>query len=258
MRIALAWLLVLALWVVSLLRVATAADQSPGAGERPEGAPEPGSAVRLVGDAAVKPTLEGDQYRLPEAGVGVEAPLPEGYPAPTPPGMIELKTYPVVRRAERSSKGSSDTGMVTSFFPLFNHIKKRQIAMTSPVEMDYRSCGDDKPLAAQPVEDCEWTVSFLYRTPDLGPAGADGNVTVVDVPEVVVVSIGMNDGYGSATVEQGLKSLQTWFDGQDTWEPAGDPRTLMYNGPGAPFRQPWSEVQVPVRRKKPVDPAPAE
>ena len=35
---------------------------------------------------------------------------------PTPPEMIELKTYPAVRRAERSGKGASDMGMVKSFF----------------------------------------------------------------------------------------------------------------------------------------------
>ena len=152
--------------------------------------------------------------------MGVESPLPEGYPAPTPPGMIELKTYPSVRRAERSSKGPSDVGMYKNFFPLFNHIKKREIAMTSPVEMDYRRVEDGKPLTEQPIVDGEWTMSFLYRKPDLGPAGMDGDVKVVDVPEVVVVSIGMRESDGSPTVKRGLESLQKWFDGQDAWEPA--------------------------------------
>ena len=63
--------------VVPLAGVATAADQAPAAVARPEGAPAPGQAVRLVGDATVKPTLQGDQYRLPDAGVGVESPLPD-------------------------------------------------------------------------------------------------------------------------------------------------------------------------------------
>jgi hypothetical protein len=239
--------LIPALLVLPLAGFASAADTEPAA--RPEGAPEPGQAIRLVGDASVKPKLGGGQYRLDEAGVGIETPLPEGYPAPTPPGMIELKTYPAVRRAECSGKGASDMGMVKSFFPLFNHIKKRDIAMTSPVEMEYRRDGDGKPLAALPVADCDWTVSFLYRKPDLGQAGNDGQVKVVDTPETVVVSIGMKGAFGSAGVKEGLETLQQWFEGQDAWEPAGDPRSLIYNGPAARYEYPWSEVQVPVRRK---------
>jgi hypothetical protein len=163
--------------------------------------------------------------------------------------MIELKTYPAVRRAECSGKGASDMGMVRSFFPLFNHIKKSKIEMTSPVEMEYRRGGDDKPLVEVPLADGDWTVSFLYRKPDLGQAGNDGQVKVVDAPEMVVVSIGMKGGYGSGVVQPGLEALQKWFAGQDAWEPTGDPRSLMYNGPGAPFAHQWMEVQVPVRRK---------
>lgn len=234
---------------------------SPAAAARPEGAPEPGASVRLVGDASVRPTrLESGEYRLTDMGMVIEAPLPDGYPAPTPPGMIELKTYPVVRRAEYTAKGSSNFGMNVGFWPLFNHIKEREIAMTSPVEMDYRPAGERTPL--EPMKDAEgsWTMSFLYRSADLGPTGQDGRVKVVDNPELTVVSIGMRGGYGMGQVNAGLEELQKWFAGQDQWEPAGDPRGLNYNGPQVPMRSKWSEVQVPVRRKakdgsKPVAPA---
>jgi hypothetical protein len=107
------------------------ADTEPAAW--PEGAPEPGPAIRLVGDATVKPKL---------ADVGIEAPLPE---------MIELKTYPAVRRAEFSGTGASHMGMIKSFFPLFHHIKKQEIEMTSPVEMEYRRGGDNKLLTEVPL-----------------------------------------------------------------------------------------------------------
>jgi hypothetical protein len=239
-----------------------AAPSAPVA-TRPEGAPEPGTSVRLVGDASVKPArLESGEYRLADMGMVIEAPLPDGYPAPTPPGMIELKTYPVVRRAEYTAKGSSNFGMNVGFWPLFNHIKEREIAMTSPVEMDYRPAGERAPLA--PMKDAEgsWTMSFLYRSADLGPTGQDGRVKVVDNPELTVLSIGMRGGYGMGQVNAGLEELQKWFAGQDQWEPAGDPRGLNYNGPQVPTRSKWSEVQVPVRRKandgsKPVAPVAA-
>ena len=225
-----------------------AAAPSPAA--RPAGAPAPGESVRLVGDAAVKPTrLENGEYRVPDLGLIIEAPLPVGYPAPTPPGMIELKTYPVVRRAEYSAKGSSNFGMNVGFWPLFNHIKNREIEMTSPVEMDYRPAGERTPLA--PMKDAEgsWTMSFLYRTTDLGPTGEDGRVKVLDNPEMTVVAIGMRGAYGMGTVNAGLEELQKWFAGQDEWEPVGDPRGLNYNGPQVRMRDKWSEVQVQVRRK---------
>jgi len=227
---------------------------------RPEGAPKAGESVRLVGDAAVKPEVTAEGATLREMGMVVEAPLPAGYPAPTPPGMIELKTYPVVRRAEYSAKGSTNFGMNVGFWPLFNHIKDRDIAMTSPVEMDYRPEGERTPL--DPMEDAggSWTMSFLYRTTDLGPTGEDGRIKVVDLPELTVVSIGMRGGYGMGTVNAGLEKLREWFASQDQWEPAGHPRGLNYNGPQVPMRNKWSEVQVPVKRKATkaaAQPAPA-
>jgi hypothetical protein len=228
----------------------TGAAAASEAGTRPEGAPAPGQSVRLVGDASVKPTrLDSGEYRVPDLGLVIEAPLPAGYPAPTPPGMIELKTYPVVRRAEYSAKGSSNFGMNVGFWPLFNHIKEREIEMTSPVEMDYRPAGERTPLT--PMKDAEgsWTMSFLYRTADLGPTGEDGRVKVLDNPEMTVVSIGMRGPYGMGAVNAGLEELQKWFAGQSDWEPVGDPRGLNYNGPQVRMRDKWSEVQVQVRRK---------
>ena len=228
----------------------TGAAASSEAGTRPAGAPKPGESVRLVGDAAVKPVRqENGEYRVPDLGLVIEAPLPVGYPAPTPPGMIELKTYPVVRRAEYSAKGSSNFGMNVGFWPLFNHIKNREIEMTSPVEMDYRPEGERGTLDRMKDASGSWTMSFLYRTTDLGPTGEDGRVKVVDNPEMTVVAIGMRGPYGMGTVNAGLEELEKWFAGQDAWEPVGDPRGLNYNGPQVRTRDKWSEVQVQVRPK---------
>ena len=216
---------------------------------RPGGAPAPGATLRVLGDASVKPVLENGEYRLPELGMMIEAPLSEGYPAPTPPGMIELKTYPSVRRAEYSAKGSSNFGMNVGFWPLFNHIKSREIAMTSPVEMDYKPAGERTPLA--PMQDAEgsWTMSFLYRKADLGPTGEDGRIKVVDTPEMTVLSIGMRGAYGMGTVNSGMDALSKWLAAQSQWEAIGDPRGLNYNGPQVSMKNKWSEVQIVVRRR---------
>ncbi len=209
--------------------------------------PPPGASTRLRGDAGVVPTLADGMYELPALGLRIEAPLPDGYPAPTPPGMVELKTYPVVRRAEYRASGRTGVGMNLGFWPLFNHIARREIAMTSPVEMDYRTRTGADPLAdVAPVGD--WTMSFLYRTRDQGPTGTDGRVEVVDAPAVTVVAIGVLGPYGVDTTNRGVAELRSWFAAQRAWEPAGAPRAFHYNGPGVPASRRWSEVQIPVRR----------
>jgi hypothetical protein len=135
--------------------VAHAAQQAPAAPAAPKAEPKTGPeatprAPAEVGHGAVRtPKLVkrvgGNRenairvvdgvYRFEQAMI--ESPLPDGYPEPTPFGAIDIKEYPSVRRAELTSKDDSGNGMVAGFFPLFNHIKKRDIAMTAPVEMDY-------------------------------------------------------------------------------------------------------------------------
>jgi len=140
-----------------------------------------------------------------------------------------------------------DWGMNFAFFPLFNHIKRRDIAMTSPVEMNYDGLGN--PGATRPTG---WTMSFLYRTPELGPDGMDPQDTrilVEDLPPVTVVAIGMRGPYKLDRVRTGIKALRDWLSGQAEWEEAGDPRALFYNGPEVRSRDKWSEVQIPVRRR---------
>jgi hypothetical protein len=170
----------------------------------------------------------------------IESPLPADYPMPTPPGAIELKRYPTVRRAEVSGESNPDSGTSRGFWPLFQHIKKRDIAMTSPVEVEYRDWSTEEKAGA-------WTMSFLYRTADLGPTGRDGIVTVTDTEPVTVIAIGLRGGYGVDRIAKGIEQLQTWLASQNEWEAAGNPRAFYYNGPYIPNRNKWAEAQIPVR-----------
>lgn len=183
--------------------------------------------------------------------VSVTTPLPEGYPAPTPPGDIELKKYPSVRRAEFSSSMNGDTGRNIAFWPLFNHIKKRDIAMTSPVEMDYPDLKIDAVKEA-PENNSKatenWTMSFLYREADLGPTGEDGKVRIVDTQPLTVLSMGMMGQYSTYRDQIGLAKLKAWLDSQSEWEAAGPARAFYYNGPEAALARQWSEIQLPVQR----------
>ena len=140
--------------------------------------------------------------------MSLEAPLPVGYNAPTPDKAIEIKTYPTVRRAEVSSEDidtKKGRGSSNAFKRLFKHISSRKIAMTSPVETDFIGLSStflDGPTAES------WTMSFLYRTPELGPVGDAGDsVEVVDRPEVTVISVGLSGSYKLDLVAEGVKIL---------------------------------------------------
>ncbi len=231
-------------------RAETTADrQHAAAVVSPElpSAPKPDDpAVTRVGGEAQAPTEFVDgEFRSGDCRI--PTPLPEGYPPPTPPGAIELKRYPLVRRAEISGTMTPDWGMNFAFFPLFNHIKRRDIAMTSPVELNYARL---EPSTSKGPE--SWTMSFLYRSADLAPVGIDpkdARVLIEDIPPVTVVAIGMRGDYKLNRVKNGVSDLREWLSQQTEWEEAGEPRALFYNGPEVRSRDKWLEVQLPVRRR---------
>ncbi len=209
---------------------------------------------RVGGDKSATTEVVKGVYR--SGPCSIESPLPDGYPEPTPPTAIDIKQYPSVRRAEFQSEpegGSVRQGMNGGFWPLFNHIKKRDIPMTSPVEMDYAGVFPDITQSVEPKAGGSWTMSFLYRSAKLGPVGEDGSVKIVDVPAVTVVSVGLRGPYGMSVMTKGVKALKTWLDEQatvaDGWEIAGTPRCFHYNGPYIADSNKWSEVQIPVKRK---------
>ena len=199
------------------------------------------------------------------------AALPEGYPRPTPAGAMEIKAYPSVRRAEITVDASPRMGMNLAFFPLFRHIKNRDIAMTAPVEADLPAMarqGAARQMAREDAanlgveeEDDSMTVSFLYRTSDLGPTGqAEENVRVIDTEPVTVLSLGIRGTMGNQRIEREVAKLYEWLEAQGErnpgpdgepaagrWVADGDPRIMGYNGPDVPRRNQWWEVQVPVR-----------
>jgi len=212
----------------------------------PEGATtmESGAWVLRVGGEAEGEleSREGKEGPLYSAGrVMTDTKLPVGYPAPTPPGAIELKHYPSIRRAEFTSESSPGGMGQRGFWPLFQHISRNDIAMTAPVEMEYADLDEDAKAE-------QWTMAFLYHTTEDGPTGEDGSVTVVDTAPKTFLSIGVRGRQGWSDVEKIAEGLDAWLAEHPEWKRTGLARTLGYNGPNVPVRDQWWEVQVPVER----------
>lgn len=201
--------------------------------------PAPGQSLRVGGDASA--TITGSDGDFRAGKCRVDTPLPVGYPTPTPPGAIELKTYPSVRLAAVSGTGNPDRGMNRAFWPLFNHIKNHDIAMTSPVEMNYQTLPSTEDGSVG-----EWSMAFLYREPDMNKVGVEGSVTVRDAEPVTVVAAGLSGNYSMTLVNRGMREIEDWLGANPQWKPTGSWRTLYYNGPTLFFWNKWAEVQIPV------------
>ncbi|MBN2491009.1 MAG: heme-binding protein [Planctomycetes bacterium] len=218
-------------------------------GETKDSAPPlaPGTSRRVAGDLQAQVEKRGDGYFF--GPCSVDAPLPAGYPAPTPPGAIELKHYPMVRRAEVTGSSHPDAGRWLAFWPLFNHIKSRDIAMTAPVEVDYQGLTSD----TQPER---WTMAFLYRLRSQGEEGRVGMVAVRDVPATKVVAMGVRGAYGLKGHLEPLRQLEQWLRTHPEFKQAGPPRALFYNGPSKRSADRWCEVQIPIREVTAVQASP--
>jgi len=163
--------------------------------------------------------------------VRIEATLPEGFPAPGPAGEVALKEYPRYRAARVA-------GGMDAFWTLFGHIKKRDIAMTAPVEMSMGDKGEDLSMTG---------MAFLYGKPGMGEKGRDGRVDVVDLGPANVLSFGL---FGPPTPER-LRDARRAIEERlkrDGLPTAGSWRLLGYNSPMVPETRRFYELQVPVAK----------
>ncbi|MGK7920495.1 MAG: heme-binding protein [Trichodesmium sp.] len=164
--------------------------------------------------------------------------LPQGFPQPTEPNLIEVKEYPQYRGVTYKHTGDSRIATRVAFDPLYQHISTNQIAMTTPVEARYV------------IEEEETEVSFLYSTPEIIPQNIDSQVMVRDTAPMTVVSIGVQGAYSWASYEQNLQKLKNWLSQHPEYEVVSSPRRLLYNSPMTPEDLKRSEVQIAIRLKE--------
>lgn len=165
-----------------------------------------------------------------ENGYLQESPHPKGFPNPGPFNQVITKSYPAYRAATTKTEGPN-----RGFWTLFRHIKSKDIAMTSPVEMKMAE-GNDGSLEMQEM-------LFLYRHAQQGEAGPDGSkVQVKNLPEMKVLSYawqGPNNQQSIAKAKARLleeaKSQQLKFSSF---------RLLGYNSPFIPNNKKTHELQL--------------
>ena len=166
----------------------------------------------------------------------MEAPMPDGFPKPAHVGEIRVQAYPSYRLAK--TKMTLIEG--AAFWTLFNHIKQEEIAMTSPVEMTFKT-GRDESLSKA-------SMAFMYRSTAQGTSGTSGRVDVVDVPAELSVSIGVRGKTTDKRVLEAKRRLEKWLaEHKAEYESVGSLRVMGYNSPFVPDAKQFSEVQIPVR-----------
>jgi hypothetical protein len=205
----------------AILDQALAEAQSAGPGKQAE-----------ILDGALRLAEEARQF-----SPHLEAPLPDGWPRPSLPGLIRIKSYPAVRAAW--VRGAADSN--GQFMTLFRHIQAHQIAMTGPVVMRYPAQADAQPAEAPDA------MAFLYRRVDQDATGKFGQVQVENDGPVQVVSIGLLGSYRERNFQVAGAKLRDWLAAHQEWAPAGPVRVLAYNSPFMLFWRKYSEVQIPVR-----------
>ena len=184
-----------------------------------------------------------------------EAPLPEGFPAPSEPGKVVEKEYP-------DARSYSATGDA-AFGKLFGYLVLRQHKMTAPVIMTYRPKKEVERAATEPArepqegaeKDMELPVDiermhFVLEKPALDSPKNLGFVKVADLPALRVLSIASLGDMQPAALVEAEKKLQAALESRSDLEAAGPRRLLGYNGPDVPAKKRYWELQIPVRAKE--------
>ncbi len=179
----------------------------------------------------------------------VAAPLPEGFPPPTPEGKTEIKQYPAYRCATVRYSGELSMAANSAFNPLYRHISSNDISMTAPVETRYPVSTLETAKMGAPDERGEAQVSFLYRSTDIYPEQIAQDIQVEEIAPMTVVSLGLKGTYDYNSYQQRIEQLQDWLAQHPEYTRVGPPRRFFYDAPYIPEPLKRSEIQVPIRLK---------
>ncbi|MBC2601992.1 heme-binding protein [Puniceicoccus vermicola] len=158
----------------------------------------------------------------------------QAYPE-TPVGEIEIKKLPGATLIVSKSGKSYFEEDNQLFRPLFRYIQDRDIAMTTPVEAEINP-GEMFFYIGDGVESEE-----LTNTDD---------VTVRELPERSVASIGVRGSYSSSNFQEAKAKLEAWLANQSDWRATGDAKGVFWDGPFTLWFLKRFEVHIPVEEKE--------
>ncbi len=150
-------------------------------------------------------------------------------------GVIEIKTIPAATLLVAQSEGHYFDDNNDLFRPLFRYIQTNDIPMTVPVEAEidpgamYFYVGSQHE--DQALEDTE-------------------SVSVIQLPERTVVSLGVRGRYTEANFNKARDTLAAYLAEQNDWKQTGAARAIYWNGPFTLGFIKRSEIHIPVDRKK--------
>lgn len=150
-------------------------------------------------------------------------------------GTIEIKTLPAAKLLIASSNNNYFDENNNLFRPLFRYIQTNDIPMTIPVETEI------DPGAMYFYVGSDHADRKLENTDE---------VSVIELPERTVLSLGVRGSYNSANFDAAQKTLIAHLAEQDEWVQTGPARAIYWNGPFTLGFLKRSEVHIPVERKK--------
>ena len=175
------------------------------------------------------PACAADPVPAKDAVYVDEAPLPKGWPAPGPYGSVSEKQLPAYRAAFAGKKL-----LRSEFWTLFGHIKEHGIPMTAPVEMGMEKDEDGLHRVS---------MGFLYQSPEVGEAGADGEQVIVrDIPAARVLSYTWQGPDSKDNIAAAMAELEKAL--KEKGVEAKGYRLLGYNGPRTPRARATWELQA--------------
>jgi hypothetical protein len=155
--------------------------------------------------------------------------------AKTDVGEFEVKTLPPARLIASQTDAAYFDDNNSLFRPLFRYISSRDVAMTIPVEAEINP-----------------GVMYFYIGAGVSSDVLDAteNVSVHELPERTVASLGVRGGYSKRNFNKASARLSAWLLKNTAYEAIGEVRGVFWNGPFIPGIFKRFEVHIPVQLVK--------
>jgi len=150
----------------------------------------------------------------------------------TPVGEIKVLQIPA-RTALEANTGQSYFSENNGLFrTLFRYISKHDLSMTTPVEAEIEP----------------GRMRFFVGGKDANKSSpTTDSVIVRKLEPMQVLAIGIRGSYDEENFRENRDRLLRWIDEQTTYEPAGSPYAVYWDGPYIPWFLKRSEIHLPIR-----------